>query len=93
MWDYMIESAIYGFVAAILIIAITFMVIMLTSRFAKAGYGIMYGSLFIKMVTLSAFTLAVKPHLGDAIIYAAIILISIMFSNVYLIIKIKQWEN
>jgi len=86
----MIESAIYGFVAAILIIAITFMVIMLTSRFAKAGYGIMYGSLFIKMVTLSAFTLAVKPYLGDAIIYAAIVLISIMFSNVYLIIKIKQ---
>ena len=50
----------------------------------------MYGSLFIKMVTLSAFTLAVKPYLGDAIIYAAIVLISIMFSNVYLIIKIKQ---
>ena len=86
----MIESAVYGFVAAVLVLAITFMVVMLTSRFAKAGYGIMYGSLFIKMVTLSAFTLAVKPYLGDAIIYAAIILISIMFSNVYLIIKIKK---
>ena len=86
----MIASAVYGFVAATLVLAITFMVVMLTSRFAKAGYGIMYGSLFIKMVTLSAFTLAVKPYLDDAIIYAAIILISIMFSNVYLIIKIKQ---
>jgi|TARA_B100000497_G_C7475302_1_gene292374 hypothetical protein len=86
----MIASAVYGFVAAILVLVITFMVIILTSRFAKAGYGIMYGSLFIKMVTLSAFTLAVKPYLGDAIIYAAIVLISIMFSNVYLIIKIKQ---
>lgn len=86
----MIVSAVYGFVAATLVIAITFMVVMLTSRFSKAGYGIMYGSLFIKMVTLSAFTLAVKPYLGDAIIYAAIVLISIMFSNVYLIIKIKQ---
>ena len=86
----MIASAVYGFVAAILVLVITFMVIILTSRFAQAGYGIMYGSLFIKMVTLSAFTLAVKPHLGDSIIYAAIILISIMFSNVYLIIKIKQ---
>ena len=86
----MIASAVYGFVAAILVLVITFMVIMLTSRFSKAGYGIMYGSLFIKMVTLSAFTLTVKPYLGDAIIYAAIVLISIMFSNVYLIIKIKQ---
>ena len=86
----MIASAVYGFVAATLILAITFMVVMLASRFAKAGYGIMYGSLFIKMITLSAFTLAVKPYLGDAIIYAAIVLISIMFSNVYLIIKIKQ---
>jgi hypothetical protein len=85
----MIASAVYGFVAAILVLAITFMVIMLTSRFAKAGYGIMYGSLFIKMVTLCGFTLAVKPYLSDAIIYAAIVLISIMFSNVYLIIKIK----
>ena len=86
----MIASAVYGFVAAILVLVITFMVVMLTSRFSKAGYGVMYGSLFIKMVTLSAFTLAVKPYLGDAIIYAAIVLISIMFSNVYLIIKIKQ---
>jgi len=66
------------------------MVIMLTSRIEKAGYGIMYRSLFIKMVALSGFTLAVKTYLGDAIIYAAIILISIMFSNVYLIIKIKE---
>jgi hypothetical protein len=86
----MIVSAVYGLVAATLVLVITFMVVMLTSRFSKAGYGIMYGSLFIKMVTLSAFTLAVKPYLGDAIIYAAIVLISIMFSNVYLIIKIKQ---
>ena len=68
----MIASAVYGFVAAILVLVITFMVIILTSRFAKAGYGIMYGSLFIKMVTLSAFTLAVKPYLGDAIILSLI---------------------
>ena len=86
----MIASAVYGFVAAILVLVITFMVVMLTSRFEKAGYGIMYGSLFIKMVTLCGFTLAVKPYLSDAIIYAALILISIMFSNVYLIIKIKK---
>jgi len=86
----MIASAIYGVVAALLVLVITFMIIMLTSRFEKAGYGIMYGSLFIKMVALSGFTLAVKPYLSDAIIYATLILISIMFSNVYLIIKIKK---
>ena len=86
----MIVSAIYGVVAALLVLVITFMIIMLTSRFEKAGYGIMYGSLFIKMIALSGFTLAVKPYLSDAIIYAALILISIMFSNVYLIIKIKK---
>ena len=86
----MIASAIYGVVAALLVLVITFMIIMLTSRFEKAGYGIMYGSLFIKMIALSGFTLAVKPYLSDAIIYAALILISIMFSNVYLIIKIKK---
>jgi hypothetical protein len=86
----MIASAVYGVVAALLVLVITFMIIMLTSRFEKAGYGIMYGSLFIKMVALSGFTLAVKPYLSDAIIYAALILISIMFSNVYLIIKMKK---
>ena len=86
----MIASAIYGVVAALLVLVITFMIIMLTSRFEKAGYGIMYGSLFIKMVALSGFTLAVKPYLSDAIIYTALILISIMFSNVYLIIKMKK---
>ena len=89
MRNNMIASVVYGFVAAILVLVITFMVVMLTSRFEKAGYGVMYGSLFIKMVTLCGFTLAVKPYLSDAIIYAAIVLISIMFSNVYLIIKIK----
>jgi len=86
----MIASAVYGVVAALLVLVITFIIIMLTSRFEKAGYGIMYGSLFIKMVALSGFTLAVKPYLSDAIIYATLILISIMFSNVYLIIKMKK---
>ncbi len=86
----MIASIVYGTIAAVIVLVITFLIVILTSRFEKAGYGIMYGSLFIKMVTLSAFTIAVKPYVSDAIIYATIILISIMFSNVYLIIKIKK---
>ena len=86
----MIASIVYGIIAAVIVLVITFLIVILTSRFEKAGYGIMYGSLFIKMVTLSAFTIAVKPYVSDAIIYATIILISIMFSNVYLIIKIKK---
>ena len=86
----MIASIVYGTIAAVIVLVITFLIVILTSRFAKAGYSIMYGSLFIKMVTLSAFTIAVKPYVSDAIIYATIILISIMFSNVYLIIKIKK---
>jgi len=60
----MIASAVYGFVAAILVLVITFMVIILTSRFEKAGYGIMYGSLFIKMVTLSCL-LYTSPNPRD----------------------------
>ena len=86
----MIASVVYGIIAAVIVLVITFLIVILTSRFEKAGYGIMYGSLFIKMVTLSAFTIAVKPYVSDAIIYATIILISIMLSNVYLIIKIKK---
>ena len=86
----MIASVVYGIIAAVIVLVITFLIVILTSRFAKAGYSIMYGSLFIKMVTLSAFTIAVKPYVSDAIIYATIILISIMLSNVYLIIKIKK---
>ena len=86
----MIASVVYGIIAAVIVLVITFLIVILTSRFAKAGYSIMYGSLFIKMVTLSAFIIAVKPYVSDAIIYATIILISIMFSNVYLIIKIKK---
>ena len=86
----MIASVVYGIIAAVIVLVITFLIVILTSRFAKAGYSIMSGSLFIKMVTLSAFTIAVKPYISDTIIYATIILISIMFSNVYLIIKIKK---
>jgi hypothetical protein len=86
----MIASVVYGIIAAVIVLVITFLIVILTSRFAKAGYSIMSGSLFIKMVTLSAFTIAVKPYINDTIIYATIILISIMLSNVYLIIKIKK---
>ena len=58
----MIASIVYGTIAAVIVLVITFLIVILTSRFEKAGYGIMYGSLFIKMVTLSAFTIAVKPY-------------------------------
>jgi hypothetical protein len=84
----MIDSLIYGVVASSFVIGITRSVLLLYKRFPRLGFGLVYGSLGVKMFALGAFTLLAKPYIENIVIYASIILSAIIYSNVYVLLKL-----
>jgi len=84
----MIDSLIYGIVASSFVIGITRSVLLLYKRFPRLGFGLIYGSLGVKMFALGAFTLLSKPYIDNIVIYASIILSAIIYSNVYVLLKL-----
>ena len=86
----MIDSLIYGIVASSFVIGITCSVLLLYKRFPRLGFGLVYGSLGVKMFALGAFTLLSRPYIENVIIYCFIILSSIIYSNVYLALKLHR---
>ncbi len=86
----MIDSLIYGLIASSFVIGITRSVLLLYKRFPSLGFGLVYGSLGVKMFAIGAFTLLAKPFIENVIIYAALILSAIIYSNVYLALKLLR---
>jgi len=86
----MIDSLIYGIVASSFVIGITRSVLLLYKRFPRLGFGLIYGSLGVKMFALGAFTLLAKPYIDNIVIYASIILSAIIYSNVYVLLKLHR---
>ncbi len=86
----MIDSLIYGVVASSFVIGITRSVLLLYKRFPRLGFGLVYGSLGVKMFALGAFTLLAKPYIDNIVIYASIILSAIIYSNVYVLLKLHK---
>ncbi len=84
----MIDSLIYGIIASSFVIGITRSVLLLYKRFPRLGFGLVYGSLGVKMFALGAFTLLAKPYIDNIVIYASIILSAIIYSNVYVLLKL-----
>ena len=84
----MIDSLIYGIIASSFILGITRSVLLLYKRFPRLGFGLIYGSLGVKMFALGAFTLLAKPYIDNIVIYASIILSAIIYSNVYVLLKL-----
>lgn len=86
----MIDSLIYGVIASSFVIGITRSVLLLYKRFPSLGFGLIYGSLGVKMFALGAFTLLAKPYIDNIVIYASIILSAIIYSNVYVLLKLHR---
>jgi len=86
----MIDSLIYGLIASSFVIGITRSVLLLYKRFPSLGFGLVYGSLGVKMFALGAFTLLAKPYIDNIVIYASIILSAIIYSNVYVLLKLHK---
>jgi hypothetical protein len=64
--------------------------LLLYKRFPRLGFGLVYGSLGVKMFALGAFTLLAKPYIDNIVIYASIILSAIIYSNVYVLLKLHK---
>jgi len=86
----MIDSLIYGLIASSFVIGITRSVLLLYKRFPSLRFGLVYGSLGVKMFALGAFTLLAKPYIDNIVIYASIILSAIIYSNVYVLLKLHK---
>ena len=61
----------------------------LFKKFNNIGYSIVYASLFLKLVFLSGFILAVKGEISNQIMFSIVILGGIMYSTVNVILKLK----
>ena len=85
----MIDSFIYGLLATSVMLAINKVVTTIFIKVKNSGIGLVYGSLAIKLVFLSVFTLVIKNDLQDSIVYCSIILIGIIYSNLNTIVKLK----
>ena len=86
----MINTLTYSFMAFVFLIFITVLVIKIYKMFPKFGIGLMWGSLFIKMLFIITYTLTVKDLINNHIIYATFILMAVIYSMVHTLISLKN---
>jgi len=86
----MINSIVYGLLASIFSVLITRIIIQLSKRFTQIGMGLAYGSLGVKLFFLGIFTLALKGEIENSIVYATIILMSIIYCNAYTFLALTK---
>jgi len=85
----MVISLAYGLAGSMFLVVLTNLLMKLFKKFNNIGYSIVYASLFLKLVFLSGFILAVKGEIPNQIIFAIAILGGIMYSTVNVILKLK----
>lgn len=85
----MLDSFIYGLLAASLVIGITRSVMLIYRHYPHLGYGLVYGSVGAKLAILGAFTLLAKPYIDNVVVYAFMILSSIIYCNIYMAVKMS----
>jgi len=82
-------SLTYGLIGCMFLIVLTNLLIKVFKRFDNIGYSIVYASLFLKLVFLTAFVIATRNNISDQIVFAVTILLGIMYSTVNVILKLK----
>lgn len=85
----MIISLAYGLAGSMFLVVLTNLLMKLFKKFNNIGYSIVYASLFLKLVFLSGFILAVKGEISNQIMFSIVILGGIMYSTVNVILKLK----
>tara|TARA_B110000285_G_scaffold90173_1_gene103367 strand:- start:21 stop:278 length:258 start_codon:yes stop_codon:yes gene_type:complete len=85
----MIISLAYGLAGSTFLVVLTNLLMKLFKKFNNIGYSIVYASLFLKLVFLSGFILAVKGEISNQIMFSIVILGGIMYSTVNVILKLK----
>lgn len=84
------ESIFYALLAVIFLVGLTRLLLLLFTNVKKISGSIAHISLFGKMIFLSAYTLAIKDELQNKIVYATIILFGIIYSTVYIVLKLSK---
>ena len=85
----MVISLAYGLAGSTFLVVLTNLLMKLFKKFNNIGYSIVYASLFLKLVFLSGFILAVKGEISNQIMFSIVILGGIMYSTVNVILKLK----
>tara|TARA_B100001093_G_scaffold418654_1_gene409960 strand:- start:7264 stop:7527 length:264 start_codon:yes stop_codon:yes gene_type:complete len=86
----MINSIIYGLLASFFLVLITRICVLLSKRFEKISMGLAYGSLGAKLFFLGIFTVVIKGEIENSIVYATIILMSIIYCNAYTFLALTK---
>ncbi len=85
----MLDSFIYGLLAASLVVGITRSVMLIYHYYPHLGYGLVYGSVGVKLGVIGAFTLLAKPYIDNVVVYAFVILSAIIYCNIYMAVKLS----
>lgn len=86
----MLSSLIYGFFAAAFLVFLNYMVLKVYKQFPKYGVGLVYGSLGVKLIFLSAFTLMIRDFINQPVMYAFLILAGVVFSNIQTLLTLNK---
>ena len=82
------ESIFYALIAVIFLVVLTRLLLLVFTKIESFRSSVPHISLFGKMIFLAGYTLVVKDHLQNKIVYATIILIGIIYTMIFLIIKL-----
>lgn len=86
----MLSSLFYGFFAAAFLVFLNYMVLKVYKQFPKYGVGLVWGSLGIKLIFLSAFTLMMREFINQPVMYAFLILAGVIFSNIQTLLTLNK---
>jgi hypothetical protein len=84
------ESIFYALIAVIFLLVLTRLLLLVFSKIESSRDSVPHISLFGKMIFLAVYTLAVKDHLQNKIVYATIVLLGIIYSMIFIIIKLLK---
>jgi hypothetical protein len=86
----MLSSLFYGFFGAAFLVFLNYMVLKVYKQFPKYGIGLVWGSLGIKLIFLSGFTLMMREFINQPVMYAFLILAGVIFSNIQTLLTLNK---
>ena len=89
----MTNSLLLGLVVCVFLIITQNVVLKIYKRFPEHGIGLMYGSLGVKLMFVCGITLALRSEIENSILYAIIILMGVLYSNVKTILELYVKTN
>ena len=84
----MTNSLLLGLVVCAFLIIAQNVVLKIYKRFPEHGIGLMYGSLGVKLMFVCGITLALRSEIENSILYAIVILMGVLYSNVKTILDL-----